>query len=460
MKKIYFLVVLLSNIQLWAQCDILPVNSDSWSILYTDSEWSADYLGEFAIDGDPATIWHTGSGVPYPHEIQVDLGAEYPVSGIGILPRQNPTNAKVKAHEIFLSSDGINWLVQGGGVFNYSDENDIALKQSTFHAIEARYIKILGLSGYADDYMGIAELEVYQDLVCSPTGQNNQLITFDEILDKGTEDDPFEVIASSNYGLDLTFEIVSGPASINDNTITLTGDPGIVEVRALQAGNDEYYPSENTINFEVIDLSLYYPEVTTTFIDDFPLEMPSLMAYPIYIKSSIIVSDDLINIQQVDLQIGDDTFTAEEQDGFYYYLWTPTSFGNHTIDIKAIASNGNEAVISRNIDVTDSYTTQTVGTLEDVVIEFGGDNSRWYYGTYNLPQFVGAYNNLNAFLDVECPNIAGGCDDWDRWAHIDIKAPDGNWVQLIRYITPYGVGMRSRIRCNGLFFFITRTSRI
>ena len=126
--------------------------------------------------------------------------------------------------------------------------------------------------------------------------------------------------------------------------------------------------------------------------------MPSLMAYPIYIKSSIIVSDDLINIQQVDLQIGDDTFTAEEQDGFYYYLWTPTSFGNHTIDIKAIASNGNEAVISRNIDVTDSYTTQTVGTLEDVVIEFGGDNSRWYYGTYNLPQFVGAYNNFKCFF--------------------------------------------------------------
>ena len=78
-------------------------------------------------------------------------------------------------------------------------------------------------------------------------------------------------------------------------------------------------------------------------------------------------------------------------------------------------------------------------SLEDIVIEFGGENSRWYYGTYNLPQFVGAYENLNAFLDVECPNIGGGCDDWDRWAHIDIKAPDGNWVQLIRYITPYGV---------------------
>ena len=67
---------------------------------------------------------------------------------------------------------------------------------------------------------------------------------------------------------------------------------------------------------------MYYPDVTTSFIDDFPLEMPSLMAYPIYINSSIIVSDDLINIQQVDLLIGDETFTAEEHDGFYYsYFW-------------------------------------------------------------------------------------------------------------------------------------------
>jgi hypothetical protein len=439
MKKNYFLFVLLLSIQSWAQCDISLIDSNSWTVVYTDSEWSTDYLGEFAIDGDPASIWHTASGVPYPHEIQVDLGAEYSVSGIGILPRQSPTNAKVKEHEIFLSNDGITWLVQGGGTFNYDNESDTSIKQSTFYAIDARYLKIIGLSGYADDYMAIAELEVYQDLVCSPTGQDNQLITFEEILDKGTEDDPFEINASSNYGLDLTFEIVSGPATVNDNIITLTGAPGVVELKATQAGNEDYYPSENTTNFEVIDLSLYYPDVTTSFIDDFPLEMPSLMAYPIYINSSIIVSDDLINIQQVDLLIGDDTFTAEEQDGFYYYLWTPTSFGSHTIDIKAIASNGNESIITRNIDVTDSYATQTVGTLEDIVIEFGGENSRWYYGTYNLPQFVGAYENLNAFLDVECPNIGGGCDDWDRWAHIDIKAPDGNWVQLIRYITPYGV---------------------
>ncbi len=72
--------------------------------------------------------------------------------------------------------------MQGGGTFNYDNESDTSIKQSTFYAIDARYLKIIGLSGYADDYMAIAELEVYQDLVCSPTGQDNQLITFEEIL--------------------------------------------------------------------------------------------------------------------------------------------------------------------------------------------------------------------------------------------------------------------------------------
>jgi hypothetical protein len=44
-----------------------------------------------------------------------------------------------------------------------------------------------------------------------------------------------------------------------------------------------------------------------------------------------------------------------------------------------------------------------------------------------------------ANLTVGCPSIPNGCDDWDRLAYIDIKGPDGNWVQIIRYITPYGV---------------------
>ena len=84
MKKYYFLFVLLLSIQMAAQCDLTNINNGSWTVTYTDSEWSGDYVGENAIDGDPNTLRHSGQGVPYPHEIQIDLGANYPVSGIGM----------------------------------------------------------------------------------------------------------------------------------------------------------------------------------------------------------------------------------------------------------------------------------------------------------------------------------------------------------------------------------------
>lgn len=179
------------------------------------------------------------------------------------------------------------------------------------------------------------------------------------------------------------------------------------------------------------------PELTTRLTADYALEMPSLKAYPIYINASVELPDTM---QQVEIEIDGVTYTAEEVEGFYYYLWTPSSYGVHSIIITATATSGDDTTLNRSINVTNAISTQTVRSLEDVVIEFNGTNSRWYYGTYTFPQFVGAYNNVQAFLEVECPNVNGGCDDWDRWAHIDVKAPDGNWVQIIRYITPYGVG--------------------
>ena len=81
--------------------------------------------------------------------------------------------------------------------------------------------------------------------------------------------------------------------------------------------------------------------------------------------------------------------------------------------------------------------------MQDVVIEYGGVNNRWYTGTYTMPQHVGAYDQIVANLTIECPN--GDCDNWDRKAYINIQAPDGNWIQIIRYITPYGVACNHQI---------------
>ncbi|WNB18466.1 T9SS type A sorting domain-containing protein [Marivirga arenosa] len=79
----------------------------------------------------------------------------------------------------------------------------------------------------------------------------SQTITINTIPDKLTTDADFVVIASTTSELPLRYEI-SGPASIRDSIVALSGIPGDVTVRVTQDGNDEYKANTATISFQVI----------------------------------------------------------------------------------------------------------------------------------------------------------------------------------------------------------------
>ena len=86
----------------------------------------------------------------------------------------------------------------------------------------------------------------------------NQTITITAIDDKDVNVDPltFNVTASTTSGLTLTYARQSGPATISGNTITLTGETGIVVVAVSQAGNTNYNAATTqTENFNVFDTS-------------------------------------------------------------------------------------------------------------------------------------------------------------------------------------------------------------
>ncbi len=72
-----------------------------------------------------------------------------------------------------------------------------------------------------------------------------QTISFDPIPDKLTTDAPFTVTASASSGLPVSFSVVSGPATINGNLVTLSGTEGTVVIRASQPGNASYDPAPN-----------------------------------------------------------------------------------------------------------------------------------------------------------------------------------------------------------------------
>jgi hypothetical protein len=63
----------------------------------------------------------------------------------------------------------------------------------------------------------------------------------------------------------------------------------------------------------------------------------------------------------------------------------------------------------------------------------------------NLPSYVGAFDTIIATLSVTCP--PGGCDpnQYDRVASVDILGHDGQWFEIIRYITPFGVACSHQI---------------
>ena len=79
----------------------------------------------------------------------------------------------------------------------------------------------------------------YQDGEKVSTTQKSQVITFPEITDKVWGIEPFALQATASSGLPISYTIVAGPATIDNNVLTITG-VGNVTVTASQKGNADY----------------------------------------------------------------------------------------------------------------------------------------------------------------------------------------------------------------------------
>ena len=79
-----------------------------------------------------------------------------------------------------------------------------------------------------------------QTITVNPISQQNQTINFSAIAAKETTDSPFTISATATSGLSVAFQVVSGPATLSGNTVTLTGQVGAVTIRATQAGNAQW----------------------------------------------------------------------------------------------------------------------------------------------------------------------------------------------------------------------------
>lgn len=99
-----------------------------------------------AFDGDSETFWHTSwddSSVAFPHDVVIDLGANYQVNRFDYAPRIGGGNGTVVEYELYVSEDGIAF---GDAVSSGSWAGDGTVKTATFAAKSARYVKFLAIA--------------------------------------------------------------------------------------------------------------------------------------------------------------------------------------------------------------------------------------------------------------------------------------------------------------------------
>ena len=270
---------------------------------------------------------------------------------------------------------------------------------------------------------------------------NMQYINMPDIPKQLTINPPYTLKATSSSGLPVSFELVSGPAELNGNVLSLTGKTGKVTIKATQAGNSTWLPAPDVIKtFEVIDHTAYPTDITIRRpYDETNVYLPELKA--IVISTSLKVEHaDALHFEEVSCTINGESlnlrtdYPNDPENGYYYGYWTPSTYGEHNMTISVTTTGGNVTEKSSTFNITKEY--------EDLdVITFDGDlqctpQVHSAKGNYVMPTHVGAFSKINAHYDHKCINSS--CDDYDRVGGVKVRNYRGEWMELFRYTTPFG----------------------
>ena len=272
---------------------------------------------------------------------------------------------------------------------------------------------------------------------------NAQLIEMADIPNQLTFNDPITLQATASSGLPVSFEMIDGPATINGDVLTLTGETGTVMMKATQAGNAAWLPAPDVIKtFEVVDSYAYDPEVkirrpyngTKVYLNAIH---PVMLVVSAYIEHPEVIkfTEVKATVDGQDIVLKTD-YPDDPNNGYYYGMWTPSAFGTYTMTVQVTQSGDKVSTFTNQFEVTNQIdNTMDVVTMHGDMVCTPTHQSD--LGEYVFPTHVGAFNDIMAHFDYNC--VDGHCDTYDRVGGVKVRNYRGEWVELFRYITPFGV---------------------
>jgi 5'-nucleotidase len=116
------------------------------------SQGSAANNAAAAIDGNCTTMWHSNWSphAPLPQYITLDLGKPRAIEALVYTPRQDAAvpNGRISSYDVQVSTDGVTFTSAATGTWDGTIDAKLARLPA---GTTARYVRLIGLAGGADD---------------------------------------------------------------------------------------------------------------------------------------------------------------------------------------------------------------------------------------------------------------------------------------------------------------------
>ena len=277
-----------------------------------------------------------------------------------------------------------------------------------------------------------------------PGGLATQFIDFSNINDQLVYNEPIVLQATATSGLPVTFEVLQGPATVEGNILTFTGEEGQVKVRASQPGDGtQWQPAPSvTRTFYVVDPENYTPEITIRRpYEGTKVYMPNFENPVIVVLSAYIDHGNVLKFEEVKCTLDGQelllttNYPDDPSNGYWYTTWTPSHEGTYNMTVNITQTGGKVTSASNTFEVSTNYDDMTVSALNGELVV---SNSQFTdYGEFAFPTHVNAYNAINMHYLHNCVN--GSCPSYDHVSNCRVRNYRGEWVELYRYTTPFGV---------------------
>ena len=451
MKKLWIWSVCLSvlaigNISESLFAQVAEISPKTYKILSVSNQEDANPL-RAAFDNKTVTWWalNTAQLAPLPVVVVLELDTVHPVCGIRYLCNPNNSSDKLQDYAVYVSNDTADWgQAQVSGSIFWDSASDVSVKDLSFGAVKGRFVKIVYLDNTNTWNRAIqtSELRVLEDTLAK-TFLHNQLLNIDSLPAVVSSFDTVPLGATASSLLPVRFSWISGPARLLERDGGFFLIPGATEGQVVleveQEGNGEFYPVRHKFTVEVENPLLYGLRLYTPVVESEIIAMPSdTLVYPLWARAEIGSVFNRITSMRIEVEGEDVVSQWNEKNNTVRVDFSPGRYGEFTVRFHASASNGRDTSFTRTITVDSAKESRTVRAFEHMLINYP-DPGRTNGGVFVFPQHVGSYRRITAKLDMQCPQIEGGCDDWDRVAWVEMQTPDGQWREIIRYTTAYGV---------------------